>query len=93
MSNHNHQYNAYTPRMQFLQLGEERAHRSALAAAKEQDIFVLGVEERQMHVTTISDIEVDATEHTVDVELTMNSEEEVAVWAYLMTQYNLKPGL
>ncbi len=33
------------------------------------------------------------TEHNINEELTTECKQEVAVWAYLMMQYNLKPGL
>jgi hypothetical protein len=46
-----------------------------------------------MHVTTSSDLNVDDTVHQVNPELHTTSENEMAVWGYLMTQYNLKPGL
>ncbi len=51
-----------------------------------------GQQIQQMHVTT-GKVEVDTTEHAIDKELTANNKHKVAVWAYLMTQYNLKPGL
>lgn len=47
-----------------------------------------------LHATTSDAVEeVDDTEHVVDVELTTESEDEMAVWGYIMTQHNLKPGL
>ena len=48
---------------------------------------------KQLHATTSTIAEIDSTEHAIDAELTTNSEDEMAVWGYLMTQYNLKPGL
>jgi hypothetical protein len=36
---------------------------------------------------------IDTTEHNIDEELTTGCEQKVTVWACLMTQYNLKPGL
>jgi hypothetical protein len=45
-----------------------------------------------MHTTT-GCMEIDDKEHESNKELTMSDKLEVAVWAYLMTQYNLKPGL
>ncbi len=36
---------------------------------------------------------VDKTIHRIDVELITKSKDEMKVWVYLMTQYNLKPGL
>ncbi len=46
-----------------------------------------------MHATTSSNLDVDDTVHQVDPELRTTSKDEMAVWGYLMTQYNLKPGL
>jgi hypothetical protein len=68
-------------------------HRSALGAAKEWELHTLGGDTRIMHATTAREIKIDAMEHTVDSELTPDSKEEVAIWGYLMTLYNLKPGL
>jgi hypothetical protein len=88
----NHLYTNYAPRMQFLQLGEVRAHRSALGAMT--NIAMPGDIGKHLHATTSNAAEeVDETEHIVDVELTTKSEDEMAVWGYIMTQYNLKPGL
>ncbi len=89
----NQPYNTYAPRMQFLQLGQVRVHRSALAAVNEQELHVIGVSKGVMHVTTSSDRDVDDITHQVDPELCAMSKDEIAVWGYLMTQYNLKPGL
>ncbi len=36
---------------------------------------------------------IDDAIHRNDPEMTTASENEIKVWAYLMTQYNLKPGL
>jgi hypothetical protein len=36
---------------------------------------------------------VDETVHRIDAELITELEDEMKVWAYLMTRYNLKPGL
>ena len=57
--------------------------------------FVGMTREEMMHATTYmqKEPEIDDTEHTVDLELLTNSEDEMKVWGYLMTQYNLKPGL
>ena len=92
----NQPYDTYAPRTQFLQLGEVRAHRSALLAAQEQR------EQRElpnsnraelMHTAMSSDLDVDDTVHDIDPELHTTSKDEIAVRGYLMTQYNLKPGL
>jgi hypothetical protein len=89
----NQPYDTYAPRMQILQLGEVQAHRSALAAVNERELHVIGVSEGVMHATTTSDLNVDNITHQVDPELCATSEVEIAVWGYLMTQYNLKLGL
>ena len=51
--------------------------------------------EEMMHATTYThkEPEIDDTEHMVDPKLLTNSEDKMKVWGYLMTQYNLKPGL
>jgi hypothetical protein len=36
---------------------------------------------------------IDDTKHTINPELVTETEDEMKVWGYLMTQYNLKPGL
>ena len=36
---------------------------------------------------------IDDTVHRIDTALTMTLEDELKVWGYVMTQYNLKPGL
>jgi hypothetical protein len=46
----------------------------------------------QMHTTTAT-IKIHNAEHVVDKELMTMHEHEIAVWGYLMTQYNLKPGV
>jgi hypothetical protein len=89
----NQPYNTYAPRMQFLQLGEVRAHRSALVAVNEQELHVIGVSKGVMHATTTSDLNMDNITHQVNPELCATSKDEIAVWGYLMTQYNLKPVL
>ncbi len=77
--------------MPFLQLGEVQAHRSVLSAAQERQHKPHN--EELMHATTSSNLDVDDTVHQVDPELHTTSKDEMAVWGYLMTQYNLKPGL
>jgi len=42
-----------------------------------------------MHATTATEIEIDTTDHVIDSALITDSKDEVAVWGYLMTQYNL----
>jgi len=48
-----------------------------------------------MHATTWTGTTTkqDDTEHIIDEQLVTESEDELKVWAYIMTQYNLKPGL
>ena len=36
---------------------------------------------------------IDDTEHIIDAALATTNKDEIAVWGYLMTQYNLKVGL
>jgi hypothetical protein len=84
-------YNTYAPQTTFLQLGEVHAHRSALNATQ----YVGMTREERIHATTWSDTAppINDIEHTVDPELVTDSEDKIKVWGYLMTQYNLKPGL
>jgi hypothetical protein len=84
-------YDTYAPRMSFLQMGEVRAHRSVLDATK----YAGMTKQEQIHGTTWSEttFAIDDTKHTINPELVMESEEKMKVWGYLMTQYNLKPGL
>ncbi len=68
-------------------------HRSALAGSKEREInSTKATTEAQMH-TTMGCVELNDVEHESNKELTTGDKHKVAVWAYLMTQYNLKPGL
>ncbi len=59
--------------------------------------FMQMLKEERMHATTSSQInsepKVDCTQHITDPELVTGSKDEIKVWGYLMTQYNLKPGL
>ena len=43
--------------------------------------------------TTSSNLDVDDVVHHIDLELYTDSKDKMAVWRYLTTQYNLKPGL
>ena len=81
----------YTPQTTFLQLGEVRAHRSVMDALK----LAGATKEERMHATTWTGTTMiqDDTDHVIDKELVTESEDEFKVWAYVMTQYNLKPGL
>jgi hypothetical protein len=53
--------------------------------------------EERMHATTSSQMnlepEVDCAQHIADPKLMTKSKDKMKVWGYLMTQYNLKPGL
>jgi hypothetical protein len=51
--------------------------------------------EERIHATVWSGVEqaVDDVVHTIDKKLVTKSEDELKVWANVMTQYNLKPGL
>ncbi len=52
------------------------------------------MKEEQVLFTSSSDSPlIDNTIHRVDRTLITTSENELKVWGYLMTQYNLKPGL
>jgi hypothetical protein len=48
-----------------------------------------------MHMTidTKTNMSLDNAIHMIDPKLVMNLTGELMVWGYLMTQYNLKPGL
>jgi hypothetical protein len=87
----NQPYNTYAPRTTFLQLGEVRAHRSVLEASR----LACMTKEERLLATTTSPMEptIDDATHKVDPELCTTSQEEMMMWGYLMTQYNLKPGL
>jgi hypothetical protein len=86
-----HHTRARAPRMAFLLLGEVRTRRSVLDAKQLAGL----TREEMMHATTYTqnEPEIDDTEHAVDPKLLTNSEDKMKVWGYLMTQYNLKPGL
>jgi hypothetical protein len=84
-------YGTYAPQTTFLQLGEVRAHRSVLDTTQ----YIGMTREERLHATTWLDMEppINNTEHAIDPELLTDSEDKIKVWAYLMMQYNLKPGL
>jgi len=87
----NQPYNTYAPWTTFLQLGEVRAHRSVLEARR----LTRMTKEERLLATTTSPMEatIDDAMHKIDPKLFTTSQEEMMVWAYMMTQYNLKPGL
>ncbi len=88
----NQPYDAYAPRVQFLQLREVQAHKSALRAMSEQKLHPGEMTMQQMHATTAT-LKLDNTVHMVGKELMMTHKHKIVVWGYLMTQYNLKPSL
>jgi hypothetical protein len=57
--------------------------------------YVRMTKEERIHAMTWSGMEqaVDNVVHAIDEELVTKSEDKLKVWAYVMTQYNLKPGL
>jgi hypothetical protein len=75
--------------MQFLQLGEVQAHRSVINVARN----VGNNKQEWIHATTSSKPMLDDGEQAIVPELMTESDNEMKVWGYLMTQYNLKPGL
>ncbi len=74
-----------------IELGEVRVHRSVLDAKE----FAGMTKEERMHATAYTEMkqEVDEMKHIVDPNLITDLEDEMEVWGYLMTKYNLKPGL
>jgi hypothetical protein len=88
-----HRTRLQAPRMNFLQLGGVQMHRSVLEARQ----YAGMTKEERIHATTASithlEPKVDKTIHRIDAELITESEDEMKVWAYLMTQYNFKPEL
>ena len=87
----NQPYDTYAPRTTFLQHGTVRAHRSVLEA---NSLARMTKEERLLTTTTTSSKPfVDDVTHRADKVMCTTSDEELRVMAYLLTQYNLKPGL
>ncbi len=84
-------YDTYAPRTTFLQLGEVHARRSVLDTKQ----FWGTKREDKVHATmcTRMDPGIDNTVHAMEPALVTESEDEMKVWGYIMTQYNLKPGL
>jgi hypothetical protein len=79
--------------MTFLQLGEMRVHRSVLEANR---LAIMSKEEQLLATMTGNMLECDMineVDHEIDHEMVTNSENEVKVWGYMMTQYNLNAGL
>jgi hypothetical protein len=77
--------------MMFLQLGEAQAHRSALKGARYAKMST--TEHMHMMAFQGTTMKVDDVQHIEDAVLTTTSADKLAIWGYLMTQYNLKPGL
>ena len=79
------------PQTTFLQLGVVQAHRSALEACR---LTRMTNEERLLAMmTSPMEAMIDDATHKIDPKLCTKSQEEMMVWAYMMTQYNLKPSL
>ena len=74
----------------FLQLGEVRAHSNAIEATKTTKVVTQNSKSKQMHATTTSTLDIDDTEHIVNSALMATNTDKIAVWGYLMLQYNLK---
>jgi hypothetical protein len=51
--------------------------------------------EEWVHMTTFTGTEMKINDvvHRIDPNLVTSSDKKLKVWGYLMTQYNLKPGL
>jgi hypothetical protein len=79
--------------MTFLKLGEARAHRSVLEANR----LARTLKEEQLLATTTDNLlecnMINEVDHEIDPEMVTNSKNEVKVWGYMMTQFNLKAGL
>lgn len=79
------------PHTTFLKLGEVQMHRSVIDVRK----WMMATKEERLHATTWAGTTTlqDDTEHVVNKKLVTNSKDELKIWAYVMTQYNLKPML
>jgi hypothetical protein len=88
----NQPYNSYAPQTTFLQLGTVRAHRSVFEASQ---LGRMTKEEQLLATTASTSLKemVDDVTHDIDRDFGIMSEDKMIVWAYLMVQYNLKPGL
>jgi hypothetical protein len=78
--------------MTFLQLGETRAHRSVVEAIQSVGMS----KNKQLHALIQlpnRDLDVEDIEHMTDTALLTEAEDKINVWGYILTQYNLKPGL
>jgi hypothetical protein len=81
----------YTPQTTFLQLGVVQVHRGVINTMRNAK----ATKEERVHATTWTGTSMtqDNMEYVIDKDLVMQSEDEFKIWAYVMTQYNLKPGL
>ncbi len=88
----NQPYDRFAPRVAFLQLGTAQVHGGIMEASRR--VRVPGGE-RILGTSSLSLVEpfIDDTIHSVDNAMTTTLEDELKVWGYVMTQYNLKPGL
>ena len=84
----NQPYDGFVPHVTFLQVGPTQAHRSVLEGGP--GVVKLGTAGSK---TLVPSNEVDKIAHRQDAAMTTTCKEELRVWAYVMTQYNLKPGL
>jgi hypothetical protein len=102
-------YSNFSPQVQFLQnascqaqllgIAQAKARRSVIGNGHGSEIeegYINLVEQacQQEYMNlNVGGHEIDDTVQKLDEELTTNSEDEMAVFGYLMTQYNLKAGL
>jgi hypothetical protein len=79
--------------MAFLQLGTMTAHRSVLEVSR---LLCMTKKEQTMAMTLSTNLVKDTinnTTHRNNPKMTTTSEDKIKVWGYIMTQYNLMPGL
>ncbi len=88
----NQPYDQFAPRVAFLQLGTAQVHGGITEASQ---CVRVPRGERILGTTSSSSVEplIDDTIHSMDDAMTTTLEDELKVWGYMMTQYNLKPGL
>ena len=83
--------------MEAVAQGVKQLHSSSYGAAASRAVLrcAKATKEERMHTTTWMGTtrRQDDTEHIIDNHLVMESEDELKVWAYVMTQHNLKPIL
>jgi hypothetical protein len=85
-------YNQFSPRVAFLQLGTTQVQGCITEASRH---IKMPKGEQILGTTSSSLVKplIDDTIHRADDAMTTTLEDELKVWGYLMTQYNLKPGL